>query len=138
MTAPPGASLPHAIDVQHVLLAIAVWVLLTLGSLAIVLRVVLALPADYFERAPVFRGRWTAGRVARNLAGILVIAVGIVLSVPGIPGQGLLTVLVGVLLVDFPWRQRLERKLVTRPGVLITVNRLRVRFWRPPLRPPRP
>ncbi|HEX9821044.1 MAG TPA: hypothetical protein VGD07_15690 [Methylomirabilota bacterium] len=138
MIARLGASFVHAIDVQHVALALAVWVLLTLGSLAIVLRVVLTLPADYFERAAPSRGRWTAGRIARNLAGILIIAVGIVLSVPGVPGQGLLTVLVGVLLVDFPRRQRLERTLVSRRGVLITVNRLRVRFGRPPLRPPCP
>lgn len=138
MTARLGASLVHAIDVQHVVLALAVWVLLTLGSLAIVLRVVLALPADYFERASFSRERWTAGRIARNLTGVLIIGVGIVLSVPGIPGQGLLTVLVGVLLVDFPRRRRLERTLVARRGVLIAVNRLRVRFGRPPLRPPRP
>jgi hypothetical protein len=60
-----------------------------------------------------------------------------VLSIPGIPGQGVLTMLVGVLLLDFPQRQRLERALLGRPGVLPALNRLRARFGRPPLRPPR-
>jgi hypothetical protein len=125
------------IDAGHVALVVAVWVVLTAGSLAIVLRVVLGLPADHFEREPERRRPWTLRRVARNAAGLLLVAVGAVLSLPGIPGQGLLTVLVGVLLVDFPRRRRLERALLGRPGVLPTLNRLRARFGRPPLRPPR-
>jgi hypothetical protein len=44
--------------------------------------------------------------------------------------------LVGVLLVDFPRRRRLEQALLRRPGVLPSLNRLRARFGRPPLRPP--
>ena len=126
-----------AIDAGAVALAAGLWVLLTAGSLAIVLRVVLSLPDDYFDRGPEVRRPWTLARVARNLAGLLLIAVGVVLSVPGIPGQGLLTVLVGVLLVDFPQRRKLERALLRRPGVLPTLNRLRARFGRAPLRPPR-
>lgn len=136
MTVPRAASVLGAIDAQDLALAAAVWALLTVGSLAIVLRVVLTLPADYFEREPPPRASWTAARVARNLAGILLILVGAVLSIPGIPGQGLLTVLVGLFLVDFPQRRRLERALARRPGVLPTLNRLRARFGRPPLRPP--
>ena len=126
-----------AIDARALALAAGLWILLTAGSLAIVLRVVLSLPADFFEREPEVRRPWTLARVARNLAGLLLIAVGVVLSVPGIPGQGLLTVLVGVLLVDFPQRRKLESALLRRPGVLPTLNRLRARFGRPPLRPPR-
>jgi hypothetical protein len=125
------------IDAGHVALAVAVWVVLTAGSLAIVLRVVLGLPADYFEREPQARPPWTLARLARNLAGLLLIAVGAVLSIPGIPGQGVLTMLVGVLLVDFPQRRKLERALLRQVGVLPTLNRLRARFGRAPLRPPR-
>jgi hypothetical protein len=124
------------IDVQNLVLAAAVWILLTAGSLAVVLRVVLALPVDYFEADTPRATSWTAGRLARNLAGLVLIVVGAVLSIPGIPGQGFLTVLVGVFLVDFPHRQRLERALVSRQGVLPALNRLRGWFGRLPLRPP--
>jgi len=135
--APLATSLLDAIDVQHVVLAAGVWAFLTAGSLAVVLRVVLALPPDYFEKELSPRARWTTARIARNLAGIALIGVGALLSIPGIPGQGLLTMLAGVVLVDFPRRRQLERKLLGRPGVLTNVNRLRARFGRPPLRPPR-
>jgi hypothetical protein len=126
----------RVIDPGHVVLAVVVWVVLTAGSLAIVLRVVLALPPDYFEREPEARRPWTAARIARNFAGLFLIAVGAVLSIPGVPGQGVLTVLVGVFLVDFPQRRKLERALLGRPGVLPMLNRLRARFGRAPLRPP--
>lgn len=127
----------EAVELEHVLLAVGVWILLTAGSLAVVLRVVLALPPDYFEVAPPQRGRWTLVRVGRNVAGLVLIVVGAALSIPGVPGQGLLTLLVGVLLVDFPGRRRLERALVSRPGLLAGLNLLRARFGRPPLRSPR-
>jgi hypothetical protein len=53
-----------------------------------------------------------------------------------VPGQGVLTMLAGVFLVDFPQRRRLERALIRRPSVLPQLNRLRARFGRPPLHPP--
>jgi len=126
-----------AIGLEHVLLAAGLWVLLNVGSLALVLRIALALPEDYFQQDAPGRTRWTLVRVGRNLAGLALVLVGAVLSIPGVPGQGLLTVLAGVFLVDFPQRQRLERVLVRRRGVLSALNRFRARFGRPPLRPPR-
>ena len=126
------------IEWEHLALAALVCVLLTAGSLAIVLRIVLALPEDYFEANQPRLTSWTASRVARNGAGIVLITVGAALSIPGVPGQGVLTILVGLFLVDFPRRQQLERALARRPGVLPALNRLRVRFGRAPLRPPPP
>ena len=122
--------------VRHIVLAAAVWIVLTVGSLAIVLRVVLALPVDYFERERAAHTSWTLRRLAKNVAGLLLIIAGAVLAIPGVPGQGLLTMLAGLLLVDLPPRKRLERILMRRPGVLSALNRLRARWARPPLRPP--
>ena len=132
-----GTPVLDAIGLEHVLLAAGLWVLLNVGSLALVLRIALALPEDYFQQDAPGRTRWTLARVGRNLAGLALVLVGAVLSIPGVPGQGLLTVLAGVFLVDFPQRQRLERVLVRRRGVLSALNRFRARFGRPPLRPPR-
>ena len=64
---------------------------------------------------------------------IALIALGAVLSLPGVPGQGVLTILIGLILVDFPGKHRLMRRLLTRPGVIETLNRVRAYFGRPPL-----
>ena len=60
-------------------------------------------------------------------------ALGIVLSLPGVPGQGLLTVLLGIMLLDFPGRHRLEQKLLSKPSILNSINKLRARFDKKPL-----
>lgn len=96
------------------------------------------LPADYFvnpdARRPIDRHpvlKWVLVLV-RNAFGYVLIALGAVMSLPGVPGQGLLTVLMGVMLIDFPGKHRAERWLVTRHMVLGAVNRLRARAGRPP------
>jgi hypothetical protein len=98
------------------------------------------LPATYFldrherglwiDQHPIVR--WL-GIILKNALGWALIALGAVLSLPGVPGQGLLTILLGVMLIDFPGKRTLERRLIGRPGVLDRVNRLRARFGRRPL-----
>jgi hypothetical protein len=55
---------------------------------------------------------------------VLVVA-GLVMLV--VPGQGLLTIVVGLMLLDFPGKYRLERWLATRPKVWQSINWLRRR-----------
>ncbi len=42
-----------------------------------------------------------------------------------LPGQGLLTMLIGMTLVNFPGKFALERSIVSRPSVANTLNRIR-------------
>jgi hypothetical protein len=58
------------------------------------------------------------------------------MSIPGVPGQGLLTVMIGLMLLDFPGRRRLEKSLARRRSILTAMNRTRARFGHPPLLPP--
>ena len=57
----------------------------------------------------------------------------IVFSLPGVPGQGILTVVVGILLMDFPGKKRLERRIIGIPRVLEAINRLRRNRGREPM-----
>jgi len=91
------------------------------------------MPSDYFvrPRTPIRRGdaRWF-GRVGGNVAGVVLLLLGIAMLV--LPGQGLLTILVALVLLDFPGKRRFERWLVHRPKVLAALNALRARASRPP------
>ncbi|MBA3256811.1 MAG: hypothetical protein H0T64_09210 [Pyrinomonadaceae bacterium] len=71
--------------------------------------------------------------MGKNLLGVVLVVVGILLSLPGVPGQGILTILLGVMLLDFPGKPRLEHWLVSRPKILQAINRLRHRFSKPAL-----
>jgi hypothetical protein len=71
--------------------------------------------------------------VAKNLSGAVLVALGLMMALPGVPGQGLLTMLIGLTLLSFPGKRRLERRFVRIPALLGAINRLRTRFARPPL-----
>ena len=113
----------------------------SLASLALALALlpvlVVRMPVDYFaaERAPV-RARRSAGgwiaAVLKNLLGALFVLAGLAMLV--LPGQGLLTILIGLMLLDFPAKRRIERRIVARPAILAMLNRMRARRGRDPLR----
>ena len=100
---------------------------------------IVRLPVDYFvrDRQQESKGRSRVTRwltfLLRNILGLALIAIGILLSLPGVPGQGLLTILMGIMISDFPGKQRLERRIIGRPTVLHAINRLRERFGKAPL-----
>jgi hypothetical protein len=111
-----------------------------IGSLLVVGFFLIRLPATYFQdfhsrdfwvdRHPVLR---LTARSGKNILGVIFIVVGSILTLPGVPGQGMLTILIGLVLIDLPGKRRLERKLVGRPRILRAINRLRKRFGSPPL-----
>lgn len=72
-----------------------------------------------------------AGLVAKNIVGVVFLLAGFAMLF--LPGQGILTMLIGVSLVDFPGKRRLERKLVGQPAVLRAINAMREKFGKPPL-----
>lgn len=117
---------------------------LFVGSLASLLLVALLLPVivvrlpeDYFatnrHEPPVQHGPgYWIWRIGKNALGAVFLLAGFLLLF--LPGQGLLTILIGLLLLEFPGKRRLERRLVQRPTILQFLNRLRQRRGRPPLR----
>ena len=120
--------------------AVAISVASVVLSLAAAAWVSVRIPVDYFvvkERPLPFAGHgWAVrvgARVLQNVLGLFLIALGIVLSLPGVPGQGLLTILLGVMLADLPGKRRLERSIVKRPLVHRAINRVRARWNKPPI-----
>jgi hypothetical protein len=100
------------------------------------------LPRDYFaakRRRPL--GSWDeypalryALLVGKNLLGAVLLVAGLVMLV--VPGQGLLTIAVGLVLTDFPGKFRVERRIVGQPSVWRSINWLRRRAGREPLARP--
>lgn len=117
------------------------WALsLAVGSLVLVVVLlpwfVLQLPVDYFvaSRRELRAARTPLGwvwRILRNVLGLFFVLAGAAMLV--LPGQGLLTILIGLLLLEFPGKRALERKLVARPGIKAFLDRIRARRGVPPL-----
>jgi hypothetical protein len=76
------------------------------------------------------------GLVAKNLIGGVLFLAGVAMLV--LPGQGILTILVGLVMMNFPGKRALELWVLRLPGITRAINRLRTRCHRQPLRlPPR-
>lgn len=73
--------------------------------------------------------------ILKNLLGILFIMTGVVLLV--LPGQGLLTILLGFLLLDFPYKRKIELKVIGDARVLNGINWIRKKFNKEPLLAPK-
>jgi len=54
-----------------------------------------------------------AKRVARITAGVLLLLIGLAMSIPGVPGPGLLVIFAGlsILAIDFVWAHRVKTKI---------------------------
>ncbi len=107
----------------------------------LVLIAIVRIPADYFtyEREEIleFRERFNPAILAmtlavKNVAGVVFIIAGIAMLV--LPGQGIITILIGLTLVNFPGKRSLERRMIRQKKVLSSINWVRERSGKPPLR----
>jgi len=125
---------------RDVLLTVGLFVVTFAVSLGFISFILVKLPPTYFQEShsrtfldnhrPAVR--W-AGLIGKNALGVVLVLLGILMSVPGIPGQGILTILLGIMLLDLPGKRRLESKILKQPKVLEKINDLRHKFSKLPL-----
>lgn len=109
------------------------------ASLVLIPILVIRMPADYFVnphgRVSVLARfsptvRWLLLGL-KNLLGVILLVLGVMMLVG--PGQGVLTILLSMSLLNFPGKRRLEARLLKLPGLLPTINRVRRRAGRDPV-----
>ena len=109
-----------------------------IGSLIAIPLILVRLPADYFDTRiprhwmkdhhPLLR---LMGLIVKNIVGAVFLLAGFAMLF--LPGQGLLTMLIGISLMDFPRKRELEAKMVGQPTLLGVINTMRQKFHKPPL-----
>ena len=107
-------------------------------SLIVIPMVFVRLPPNYLTRsgqrgAP---GGWlgVGYLVFKNIMGWILIFAGIVMLL--IPGQGLLCILIGLMLIHFPGKRKLIKRIMGRPQIFKAVNSIRVKAGKEPLETP--
>ncbi len=116
----------------------ALSVVFFVGSLIAIPFILVRLPTDFFDtRVP---RRWMEnhqpmlrflGYLAKNMVGAIFVFAGFLMLF--LPGQGILTMLIGITMLDFPGKRTLEAKMIGQPAVLNTINGMRQKFGKPPL-----
>ena len=124
---------------QYVPVHVLIW--LTVGSLVGFIGTLIAIPfimEDYFDTRtprhwmkdhhPVLR---LVGLIVKNAVGAVFLLAGFAMLF--LPGQGILTMLIGISLLDFPGKRKLEAKIIGQHTVLQALNAMRAKFGKPPL-----
>lgn len=116
----------------------ALSLLFFVGTLIAIPFILVRLPPDYFDvrvarpwmedHHPVLR---LVGHVVKNVVGAIFLFAGFLMLF--LPGQGILTMLIGISMLDFPGKRRVEAKLIGQPTVLSAINAMRRKFEKPPL-----
>ncbi len=102
--------------------------------------IIVSIPADYFvrdpgslaeRRHPVLR---LMGAFIKNFMGAVFIIAGFIMLF--IPGQGLLTIMIGLMLMNFPGKRKLELRLIRNQRIREAVDWIRIKSKRPTLQVP--
>lgn len=130
----------ETISDERVLSALVIVSIVTfVATLIIVPFMIIRLPEDYFvrderietllhKRHPMIR---LALMIGKNLLGGVLVVGGLAMLV--MPGQGVLSILIGLSLIDFPGKFWLERKIVCRKPVHRAINWIRRRGGASPM-----
>jgi hypothetical protein len=118
-------------DDTLIVVSIVLSIVVFLGSLIAIPIVMIKLPEDYLVSPPQ-KSKSLAKKIAKNALGVALLAVGIAMLV--LPGQGILMVIVGLTLVDFPGRHKLVVRLMKKKKVQRVITAIRKRAGKPPLR----
>jgi len=129
--------LEHLSPIAGWLVAASVFVFV--AGLLLLPVLVARLRPDYFINSTPPSGSWTAAhpafrilfRALKNGIGLVLVLAGTLMLV--LPGQGLLTIFMGITLLDFPGKRRLEQSVVRRRPVYSALNWIRSKAGKPPL-----
>ena len=109
-----------------------------IASLIAIPWILISLPSDYFDmRVPRFWMRnhhpvlRLIGLLIRNIIGVVLLIAGLLMLF--LPGQGILTMLIGISFMDFPYKRKLEAKIVGQHTIFSAINAMRHKFNKPPL-----
>lgn len=113
-------------------------ILMMLASMIFIPILIVKMPANYFVDDRRAR-QWTFFHLVfyllRNIFALVLFVAGLIMLV--LPGQGLLTIIIAVMVSDVPGKYQFEQFLVRQRGVLRSMNWVRKRYKKEPLQAPK-
>ena len=126
-------------DLLFLLGSLSIFILII--SVFMMVLIISFLPEDYFRSenrnliSSVQNSRYPLLKllvlITKNFFGVLLLLSGILMLV--LPGQGILTIITGLVFMDYPGKYKFERKLLRQKGVINSINWIRSRLSKPPL-----
>ena len=127
-------------DLLFLLGSLSIFILII--SVFMMVLIISFLPEDYFKSenrnliSSVQNSRYPLLKllvlITKNFFGVLLLLSGILMLV--LPGQGILTIITVLVFIDYPGIYNFERKLLRQKGVINSINWIRARLSKPPLK----
>ena len=127
-------------DLLFLLGSLSIFILII--SVFMMVLIISFLPEDYFKSenrnliSSVQNSRYPLLKllvlITKNFFGVLLMLSGILMLV--LPGQGILTIITGLVFMDYPGKYKFERKLLRQKGVINSINWIRSRLSKPSLK----
>ena len=127
-------------DLLFLLGSLSIFILII--SVFMMVLIISFLPEDYFKSenrnliSSVQNSRYPLLKllvlITKNFFGVLLLLSGILMLV--LPGQGILTIITGLVFMDYPGKYKFERKLLRQKGVINSINWIRSRLSKPSLK----
>ena len=127
-------------DLLFLLGSLSIFILII--SVFMMVLIISFLPEDYFKSenrnliSSVQNSRYPLLKllvlITKNFFGILLLLSGVLMLV--LPGQGILTIITGLVFIDYPGKYKFERKLLRQKGVINSINWIRSRLSKPSLK----
>jgi len=110
-----------------------------IASLVLIPWILIQIPSDYFFHKKRQKQKWCnqlpivrlVFLLIKNILGVIFIISGIIMLF--IPGQGIIAIIIGVILTDFPYKYKIERWIINRPVILRSINKLRAKAKQGPI-----
>lgn len=127
-------------DLLFLLGSLSIFILII--SVFMMVLIISFLPEDYFKSenrnliCSVQNSRYPLLKllvlITKNFFGVLLFLSGILMLI--LPGQGILTIITGLVFMDYPGKYKFERKLLRQKGVINSINWIRSRLSKPSLK----
>jgi len=110
-----------------------------IASLILIPWLVIQIPANYFSHKKRHKHRWHKHTptvrfilvMIKNIFGFILVLAGITMLI--LPGQGIITILLGIFFMDFPGKYKVELWIIKRPAILKSINWIREKAKHVPL-----
>jgi len=127
-----------SLTLGRILIGVGVFLVSLLVNAVIVGIVIVTIPANYFSSHyqqdflpnSSWLARWGIS-IMKNIAGAILLILGIAMLIG--PGQGILSILSGLIMLDIPGKRPIEARIIKRPAILAAANNLRSRYNKEPL-----
>ena len=116
----------YQFTLEHIVAITIINIALFVGFIVIVAVAFSALPTDYWQERKHLKHQSLNFKIGRNILALPIFLMGVLMLF--LPGQGLLTILLALLVSDFSYKRNLINKIISKQKVRDSLDSMRLKL----------